>query len=281
MTVVRHWRELSLALPPRGMEPLLLDALRRGGARQVRRASGPEGDRVWALFLFLGAPPKLGETGAVEATVSSALPGLRLDPRWHAFDGEGWLEARSTTTLPLAGAPPLRILPGVAFGDGEHPTTRRCLAELSDRMAPGARFVDVGAGSGILALAAALLGAGQVLAVEMDPAGCLEMEANARLNGVEDRVVAIQAEVRPGVPGPLAEAPGPWDGIAANLEAGVLVPLFPDLATHLAPGGWLLASGILASERDACVGAAEATGLRIDRTHADDGWWTLVFAGGR
>lgn len=237
-----------------------------------------------AVFLFLGSPPTHRELEALEVAVAGALPGVSLDPAWEPFDGEAWLEARGMTSLPLGDAGHLRILPGVAFGDGAHPTTRRCLAELEERVTPGARIADVGAGSGILGLAAALLGATHVLAVEMDPAGCLEVEANARLNGVEERVWAARAEVRPGAASPLAEGPGSrygitgsWDGIAANLEAGILLPLLPDLAAPLASGGWLLASGLLASERDAVVGAAGAQGLRLDRAHVDDGWCTLVF----
>jgi ribosomal protein L11 methyltransferase len=216
--------------------------------------------------------------------VSGALPGIPLDLQWEPFDGEAWLEARGTTSFPMGEAGVLRILPGVAFGDGAHPTTRRCLAELGERVTPGARIADVGAGSGILGLAAALLGAAHVLAVEMDPAGCLEVEANARLNGVQDRVRTVRMKLEPGASSPLAEGPGSrngipgrWDGIAANVEAGVLLPLLPDLAAPLAAGGWLLTSGLLASERDAIVGAAGAQGLRLDRAHVDDGWCSLVF----
>lgn len=216
--------------------------------------------------------------------MAGTLPGIPLDPRWEPFDGEAWLEARGTTSFPLGEAGVLRILPGVAFGDGAHPTTQRCLAELGERVTPGARIADVGSGSGILGLAAAFLGAEQVLAVEMDPAGCLEVEANARLNGLQDRVRAVRMELKPGASSPLAEGPGSrngitgsWDGIAANLEAGVLLPLLPDLAAPLAEGGWLLVSGLLASEQKATVGAAEGLGLRLDRAHVDDGWCTLVF----
>jgi ribosomal protein L11 methylase PrmA len=256
-----------VALPPRGLEPLLVDALRRGGAREVRRAEG----RVVARFVSVGTPA----AARIEALLRSALPGWTADPRWRPFDGAGWLAERGEEQVPLPGHAPLRILPGVAFGDGRHPTTRRCLGLLAERVRPGDRIADVGAGSGILAVAAARLGAREVLAVEMDPEGCRETRVNAGANGVRVRVVCHR--VHPDAPGPLGDGTaGSWEGIVANLEAGVLVPLLPLLVRCLAPGGWLVVSGVLGSERKRVAGAAKA--LRLNHAHDDDGWWTLAFS---
>jgi len=318
-----------VALPPRGLEPLLLDALRRSGAREVRRASNRPGGRdvgrVEAVFRT-PSPPRdavgfeAGETagagpagaarpaadaaaalkGEVEARLRAALPSVApadLAPRWQPFDGAAWLARRGEGRVPLRDGRELRILPGVVFGDGEHPTTRRCVEVLESAVRPGDRWIDIGAGSGILSLAAAACGAREVVAVEMDPAGCDEIRENCGLND------ALAGDIRPGGPGRVGTGPGrfdtvsavclevtpehlgplqggaPWDGIVANVEAGVLVPLLPALGGCVAPGGWVVTSGILASERERIEGAAQAGGLGLDRALVDDGWWTLVFRG--
>jgi ribosomal protein L11 methylase PrmA len=273
-----------VARPPRGLEALLVDALRRSGAREVMDEGPARPDRVGALFVGTDTP---GFREGVEAQLVSALPGVPLAPRWHPFDGVRWLAERGETSVPLAGHPPLRILPGVAFGNGEHPTTLRCLRVLARRVAYGDRIADVGSGSGILAVAAARLGAAVVLAVELDPEGCRETRANAARNGVGDLVRVVRHRATPDDPGPLvgagggagkgdtdADAAAPWDGIAANLEAEVLVPLLPALASLVRPGGWVLASGVIEPERERVASAARE--LRTAEAHEDDGWWTLV-----
>jgi ribosomal protein L11 methylase PrmA len=297
-----------VALPPRGLEPLLLDALRRSGAHEVRRASNRSDSggvgRVKAVFRTAppprhdggfeeGVEPSTGsgsqaeaEAGLkaeVEARLRAALPSVALSdlaPRWQAFDGAAWLARRGEGRVPLRDGRELRILPGVAFGDGEHPTTRRCVDVLESAVRPGDRWIDIGAGSGILSLAAAACGAREVVAVEMDPAGCDEIRQNFRLNGAllpsVDTISAVCLEVAPGRLGPV-EGGAPWDGIVANVEAGVLVPLLPGLGRCVEPGGWVVTSGILASERERIEGAAGAGELGLDRALEDDGWWTLVF----
>ncbi|TVP46659.1 MAG: hypothetical protein EA350_06580 [Gemmatimonadales bacterium] len=298
-------------MPPRGLEPLLLDALRRSGAREARRASNRsnEGDvgRVEAVFRVSPAPQgnagfeagteatRAAATAAalqaeVEARLRAALPSVDpadLAPRWQPFDGAAWLARRGEARVPLRGGRDLRILPGVAFGDGEHPTTRRCVDVIESLVRPGDRWVDIGAGSGILSMAAAASGAREVLAVEMDAAGCDEIRENCRLNaallnaappGGIAGVSVVCLEVTPTQPGPVRDG-APWDGIVANVEAGVLEPLLPVLAGCVAPGGWVVTSGILTPERERLEGAAEAGGLGLDRALEDDGWWTLVFRG--
>lgn len=150
----------------------------------------------------------------------------------------------------------LALDPGMAFGTGLHPTTQLCLRALeglgdAGRIGPETRILDLGSGSGILALAAGKLGAGRILALDVDPIAVEATAANARRNGLADRI-----EVRRGS---LPSGAGPFDVILANLVASLLVDLAPHLAGELAPGGVLVASGIVlerATEVEAALGEA-------------------------
>ena len=131
--------------------------------------------------------------------------------------------------------------PGMAFGTGLHPTTRLCLAALEGFAERGAigdstRVLDVGSGSGILAIAAGLLGAHEVLAVDVDPIAVEASRANARRNRLGRVIRTREGSVPTGV--------GPFDLVLANLIAGLLVTLADPLVAELRPGGALLASGI-------------------------------------
>jgi len=185
--------------------------------------------------------------------------------------------------------------PGMAFGTGLHPTTRLCLAGIerwSDEgllaggpavvphepaAAPNhgeaapphgpARLLDVGCGSGILAIAAGLLGAGQLVGIDSDPIAVEATLANARRNHLARRLRAW--------PGSLPSGAAPFDLVAANLIASVLVALAACLAAELRPGGRLLASGIFV-DREADVRAAFAgAGLRVLRREAEGEWVAL------
>jgi len=176
----------------------------------------------------------------------------------------------------------LAMDPGMAFGTGLHPTTRLCLAGI-DRWAdegrlagpggPPSRGLDVGCGSGILAIAAARLGVGHVLGVDTDPIAIEATLANARRNRLVRRVTARQGSLPSGEP--------PFDLVFANLIASLLVALAADLRAELrAPdgstgGGRLLASGIFI-DREADVRAAfEAVGLRVERATSEGDWVAL------
>lgn len=166
----------------------------------------------------------------------------------------------------------LALDPGMAFGTGLHPTTRLCLAALEpladEGRLEGARVLDVGCGSGILAIAAVRLGASAALGVDTDPIAIEATDANARRNRLGRR---IRARV-----GSLPSGAAPFDVVLANLIAGVLVPLARSLADELRPGGRLLASGIFI-DREAEVRAAfAAAGLEIGDRTAEGDWVALV-----
>jgi ribosomal protein L11 methyltransferase len=167
----------------------------------------------------------------------------------------------------------LALDPGMAFGTGLHPTTRLCLAALESLAdagrVEGARVLDVGCGSGILAIAAVKLGAADALGVDTDPIAIESTLANARRNRLVRR---IGARV-----GSLPSGERPYDVVLANLIAGVLIPLSGALRDELRPGGTLLASGVFI-DREADVRAAfEAAGLVVtERT--DEGEWVALAA---
>jgi len=167
----------------------------------------------------------------------------------------------------------LALDPGMAFGTGLHPTTRLCLAALesaADRgVVDGARVLDVGCGSGILAIAAIRLGAARALGVDTDPIAVEATMANARRNRVTRRVAARAGSV------PSGESP--FDVILANLIAGVLVPLARPLHDELRPGGLLLASGIFIDREAEVRDAFETAGLRVIG-RSEDGDWVAIDA---
>jgi len=163
--------------------------------------------------------------------------------------------------------------PGMAFGTGLHPTTRLCLAAMEplagDGRLAGARVLDVGCGSGILAIAAVRLGAVVALGVDTDPIAIESTLANARRNGLVRRVRARVGSLPSGEP--------PYDVVLANLIAGVLVPLAAALRAELAPGGTLVASGIFIDREAEVRDAFEAASLAITG-RSDEGEWVALVA---
>lgn len=166
----------------------------------------------------------------------------------------------------------LALDPGMAFGTGLHPTTRLSLGALDpladDGRLVGARVLDVGCGSGILAIAALKLGAAAALGLDTDPIAVEATMANARRNGLARRLRAIQGSLPAGEP--------PFDVVLANLIAGVLVPLAPLLRDAVRVGGTVVASGIFVDREDEVANAFTGAGLRIAARTAEGDWVALV-----
>ena len=163
----------------------------------------------------------------------------------------------------------LRLDPGMAFGTGLHPTTRACLTLLQAIEPMPPVVLDVGSGSGILALAALRLGAERAVCYDTDPLAVEATLANAAANDLGDRVTANLGSLSPAPP---AE---PYPLVLANLVAAVLIDLAEPLAAHTAPGGTLLASGIIEDRAAEVIAALTAAGLVPER-RLDDGEWVSL-----
>jgi ribosomal protein L11 methyltransferase len=159
--------------------------------------------------------------------------------------------------------------PGMAFGTGTHPTTSLCLAALSALLEarPGASVVDVGTGSGLLAIAAKKLGAGRVAGNDNDPIAVRVARENAAANGVALELTDA----------PIEAVAGTFDLVVANILANTLVELAPALAAKLAPGGVVLLSGILGPQEPEVRAAYLAQGLApLPGGDRRDGEWSLL-----
>ena len=178
-------------------------------------------------------------------------PGFWVVPSWHEPP------AQATRSI--------RLDPGLAFGTGTHPTTRMCLRWTAEHAGDAARWrrvLDYGCGSGILAIGAALHGAGAIDAVDIDPAAVDSARANARTNGVD---------VHAGLPELVEPARGGYDLVYANILASPLKLLAPLLCAHVAPGGDLVLAGILERQADE-LKAAYAPWLALEVADNVDGW---------
>lgn len=168
----------------------------------------------------------------------------------------------------------LKIEAGLAFGSGHHASTLGCLAALSALRARNVtRALDVGCGSGILAIATAKDRRIPVVAADIDGAAVAETAANARANGVAPLVRTVRAD---GYACPLIRRTAPYDLVFANILARPLRRLAPDLATALAPRGRAVLSGFLERDATRVLAVHRALGLRLERAYVFDGWTTLV-----
>ncbi len=223
-----------------------------------------------------------GERQAAERAARALGLEARIDEVADRDWGEAWKRGLSPFSVgpvfvrpswAAAPAPPgcaeVVLDPGMAFGTGTHPTTALCLEALAEEVSarPGLAVLDVGTGSGLLAIAAARLGAGRVAATDEDPVALRVARENAARNGV---AVELGAQ---GV----GEVRGPFDLVVANILAATLVELAPALAAQLAPAGLLLLSGILDGQEAQVRRAFRARGLSAGRGRRRGEWWLLAF----
>lgn len=242
--------------------------------------SSPLWSRVRLLALFQGWPD--GDalyTRCCEELRVASLPGWQLQALEQRCWERAWMDhyhpmrfGERLWVVPTNAEPPqpdavnLRLDPGLAFGTGTHPTTALCLGWLSDIELGGCQVVDFGCGSGILAIAALLLGAERAVGIDNDPQALYASLENAQRNGVAERLTLWSPE----------EVGSFQAGIVvANILAGVLIDLAPEVLKLLRPGGRLALSGIL--ERQA-EDVREAYRAAVDwqETRAHDGWVLLV-----
>jgi ribosomal protein L11 methyltransferase len=266
---------VSVAAPPAAWAALDLDAgeadaelvgriaaeigspgaeLRPSGAGSRWRLYLPEGDpealsarvrdcwRAWSPGRIDPAPRLVREPERDwGAEARRAFAGADAEPFWI---GPPWLD-------PPRGRTPVWILPGRAFGTGLHPTTRLALRLLGGRRAEGARVLDVGTGSGVLALAALARGARQAVGLDVDRHALANASGNALLNAAFDLVLA-------------------------NLERDALLPLLAPLRRVVAPGGVVVASGLTLAQRTELLAASAASGLSAGDEREEGGWWAAL-----
>ena len=165
----------------------------------------------------------------------------------------------------------ITIDPGMAFGTGHHPTTRMCLELLEMHVEPGDRVLDLGCGSGVLSIAAAKLGASDVLGLEIDPTAASVAERNVRENGVQNTVNTDEATL----PYPHAESDG-YDLLVANVSAKVITELAEHIVHVVRSGGTLIFSGILDKQRMEVIERMAALGVQFEDGLVDADWVALV-----
>ena len=177
----------------------------------------------------------------------------------------------------LAGAHDARrtiiVDPAMAFGTGEHPTTRGVIRLMQSVVHPGDVVADLGAGSAILSIAAVRLGASRVAAVELDHDSIANAEENVMVNGVSGRVEVIEGDASVILP-----LLAPVRVVLANIISSVLIEMLPAIRSALTVGGQAILSGILVEERPGIVAALEAGGWSIQREDTEDVWWSVQIA---
>jgi ribosomal protein L11 methyltransferase len=194
------------------------------------------------------------------ASVSSHRVGeLVIAPPWLARDSD----PRRT----------IIVDPAMAFGTGEHASTRGVLRLMQGVVRTGDVVADLGAGSAILSIAAAKLGAARVAAIEIDHDAIGNAEENVAANGVGDRVEIIEGDA-----GTLLLLLAPVRVVLANIISSSLIPLLPTIRASLTSGGQAILAGILREEREEMVRALAADGWTIEREDTEDVWWSVQIA---
>ena len=254
----------------------------------------PPTDRSWRVVALAHGEPPLAEV-TMRLTEASgrcgiAVPDITIEP----LPARDWLAENRRRFPPqrigrffvidpaeTAAAPPgawsIRLAAGPAFGSGTHATTQGCLAAIARLAARRGRagfrrVLDIGTGSGILAIAAGRAGAKRITATDLDPWAVRTAAENARRNGVADRITLMRATG----PAPRVARGGPYDLVLANILAAPLRRMMPRLARLLAPRGRLVLSGLLFDQEAGVRAAARAQGLAFEGRIRKGEWPTLI-----
>lgn len=269
----------------------------------VRVLPGAQRERVAAALFRAGAQglQELGESfvtqapdpATAEALVCAALAvGPDVYVETAPLDDVDWSQRwkqsiRSHRLGRLTVAPPwladnldpattIVVEPEMAFGTGEHATTRGVIRLMQSVVREGDRAADLGAGSAVLAIAAAKLGAAQVAAIEFDHDAIANAEANVWRNGVADRVTVIEGDAALLLP-----LVAPVRVLTANIISSVLLALLPAMARALTADGRAILSGILSSEQPDMQVALDDAGWLVEAEDEEDGWWSATILGQR
>ncbi len=283
------WR---IALSASEAQVAAFEASLDDGAIAVSNFEAGPGDD-WTVEALTAAEPNAAALEARVMVAAAALgvapPAVTIEPvpetDWLAATRAAFPQIRAGrytvhgSHLPPSGGGPidLEVDAGPAFGSGEHQTTRGCLLAL-DRLARRhtvRRALDLGCGTGILALAIAKTWRADVVAADIDAVAVRTARENARLNGVAGLVRVTASDGMRAAP---LRRGAPYDLIAANILARPLIAFAPELAARLAPGGVVVLSGLLARQERAVLAAYRARRLALVERIALAGWHTLVLA---
>ena len=240
--------------------------------------------RLRAYFSVADAAA-LAESAVLRALAAHGLDSTDCQLRTDLVEDGRWVERYQASLRPFVlgerfvvvpgGEPaagervPIRLVPGMAFGTGEHPTTRLCVAALEAEVEPGSVWIDVGCGTGILAIAAVRLGAERVEAFDVDPEAVGVAREVVAANGVGERVT-----VRLGSVG--GDRLAAVDGMVANIAASFFLERAGDLAASLREGGRLVAAGFLEEDRMEIEHALARAGLHPERRASEEPWALVV-----
>lgn len=250
-------------------------------AAEVLRDAGTLGlwemsDREWRAYFHVE-----------DESVAAAL--FRLDPelslRWETQEPVDWVQRYQASLRaipvgrrfvilpspdlgnPCPGRVALELVPGMAFGTGEHFTTASCLRSLESLSPAPSSVLDLGCGTGILAAAAWKLGARRVLACDIDSEACAVSRETARVNGTPFDVALGSADV----------TDDRFECVLANILGQTLVELMPEIKSRVLPGGWLIGSGILLNLGGAVLNASSLQGFRLAQQRTNGEWWTFLW----
>ncbi len=199
-----------------------------------------------------------GESWKDHFQTLEVTPGLVIVPSWEERE-------RKQDELVVV------LEPGAAFGTGGHATSRLCLRGLVQHLRPGDRVADVGCGSGILAITAAVLGASAVVATENDRAALSVAQANAKRNAVADQIRFVEADLLSGIS-------GPFDLVVCNIVAEEVIRLAEGLPALLGRGGRCITSGFVAASIPRVEDALSQSGLQTLETPSEEGWAACIAA---
>ena len=174
----------------------------------------------------------------------------------------------------------LRLDPGVAFGTGSHHTTRMCVEFLEQAVKPGCRMLDLGCGSGILSIAALLMGAREAVAVDIDPVAEHIAAENAALNGVDPANYHVHIGDLITDAALCERIAGAYDVVCANIVADVILAIAPFARRCVKPGAPLIVSGVIDERADEVAAGLEALGFAVRQTARAEGWVAMLLTGG-